>query len=476
MSDKNTEYHEQATNELRDIMDDVANQLSNDLYEIPQNATMDKDLQRIDDKLADTAPDINLNDDIINLLESDGEFGLPKEGGLSYEQPDQHAHKGADQDTGNDFAAALAAEAWDLESTLNAKPEPLSKPGDAQARPQLGDDPILLLDDELAIGKKPAGGLMAGLALVFAVLAAGGAGYAVWQGVTTKGQTDAMIERLETRDQETEARPDSQYNQKLTQVEQRLDASLGRLDSLESRIDQQSTRIEDQQAQLGQAMEAIKQQNAAESLQGIQTQLTSLNQSLTGLDERLTQGQKLLEHQQQQLGKGLEQRIEDLGKASGLKETDSSAVVIAEPAPVVAPSQTAAKTEQPKAPTIKPKTVIKTRAKGDRLLHQAKPEKQRTTTAPTGQATDADGQRPHQAGGPWVVNLVSTVSEKEAKALSTKLQRQGIFPKVKPVSIKGTTWYRLHIDGFVNAAAAKRYVDSIKGKPGLGQAWAGKAD
>lgn len=467
MSDRNTPQQEQATDGLSDIMQDVASQLSNDLYEIPQKAPLDKELQSIGDKLADTAPDINLDDDIINLLESDGEFGLPKDGGLSYEEPSTHV--GADADTGNDFAATLAAEAWNLETSPTQTSAQANSGTNPQAKPvsgQLDDDPMLLLEDELAMGKKSSGGLMGAVALVFALLATGGAGYAVWQGMATKGQTQAVAEQLESRTQETNTQPDPAYEQRLTKLEQRLESGLG---SLDGRIDQQAAMLEGQQTQLGQALDAIRQQNTAEPLGGIQAQLASLNQTLTGLDQRLTQGQQALEHQQQQLGSELEQRFQTL--TQGLNKTpDSSAVIIAEPAAAAPSAQTPLKAEQthqpPKAPITKPRVSLVVKPKVDK---PAKPEKQKST------ATPAVAQ-PDQPGGPWVVNLVSTVSEKEARALSVKLQRHGIFPKVKMVSVKGTTWYRLHVDGFANAAAAKRYADSVKGKPGLGQAWAGKAD
>jgi cell division septation protein DedD len=78
-------------------------------------------------------------------------------------------------------------------------------------------------------------------------------------------------------------------------------------------------------------------------------------------------------------------------------------------------------------------------------------------------------------GGPWVVNLASFNRKQDAQNMRRKLQRHGIFPHIKQVRVKGVNWYRLYVDGFANATAAQRYAATLKRRPELKQAWAGKA-
>jgi uncharacterized protein HemX len=265
MTSKNSETQEQATNGLDDIMQDVANQLSNDLYDIPQNTAMDKELDSIDKKLADTTEELNLDDDIINLLESDGEFDLPTGGGLSYEEPKQPSD--------NDFAATLAAESM---ATSQNDPAPQAQAAPYQDAPQSTEDPLLLLDDELSIDTKPSGGILGKIALAFAILASGGAGYAVWQGMASKHQTQEIISQIESTVEQSQAagpQPNPLYDQKIAQLEQQLEFHTGKLEAVEGRLDQQAQTLEDQQGRLGQILEKVKQQDSTQLLGGIEHQL-----------------------------------------------------------------------------------------------------------------------------------------------------------------------------------------------------------
>lgn len=475
MTSKNTEHQAEATNGLDDIMQDVASQLSNDLYDIPQNTTMDKDLDSIDKKLTDTPDDLNLNDDdIINLLESDEEFDLPKDAGLSYEEPEQLPD--------NDFAATLAAESMAASQNTQTQAHRSHHQEPSQGG---AEDPMLLLDDELSLDRKPAGGGFLGkIALVFAMLASGAAGYAVWQGMESKHQTQELISQQESAAAQHQAAGQEMltnplYDQKISQLEQRLELNATKLESMESRLDQQASSLEEQQGRLGQLLEEVKQPKDRGMLEGIQTQLKEVAQSLTGLDERLSQGQKALEERQTQLGKDLEQRFERLSQTAAPQRRDFGDVVVTEP-PSMPP---AAKTVASDKAADKVTATAATAAPAPKAATTKAPRVKKQMPAPkvvTGPATAATqsqaGKASEEATGPWVVNLVSTPSEKEARALSARLQRSGISPSIRQVNIKGKTWYRLHVDGFANAAAAKRYADSVRGKPGLDQAWAGKGN
>lgn len=463
MTSKNTENQNQATNGLDDIMQDVANQLSNDLYDIPQNTAMDKALDNIDKKLTDSPEDLNLNDDdIINLLESDGEFDLPKDAGLSYEEPGEIPD--------NDFAAALAAE-----SMANSQHQAQPSPGQDDPFQTMAEDPMLLLDDELSLDDKPRGnGLLGKLAMALAMLASGAAGFAVWQGMDSKNQTQDLISQYETSAAQNKAavqelRSNPLYDQKISQLEQRLDTNSGKLEAMEGRLDQQAASLKTQQGQLEQVLDQVKGANNTQALGDIQGQLSQLSQSIGSLDERLTQGQKTLderltqgqkslEDRQAALGKDLDQRFERLNQSAASQVKDFSDVVVSEP-PSSAPA-TVQETKAAPAPTPAPKAAPRVK----------KQMPAPTTPTNTGTKTTAG------TGGPWVVNLVSTPSKKEARTINARLQRSGIHAKIKTVEIKGKTWYRLHVDGFANAAAAKSYADSVRSKPGLGQAWTGKGN
>lgn len=489
MTSKNSDNNTKATDGLDDIMADVASQLSNDLYEIPQSGAMGKEVDSIDEKLADTADDINLDDDIINLLESDREFDLPTDGGLSYEEP-RHV-------PANDFASALAAEERNLS---DAKPEfqpPPQDPFEPQPGVSSEQDPLLLLEEELPENKsRKGGGILSKVALLLAIVVSGGAGYAVWQGLATNNQAQKLMGQLQenTPAEQPAVMESPVYDQKLGQLEKQLQSSSSKLGELEAQVGQHNQSLGQYQDQLNRILEELKaigkQQEEPKDEQAfvaIENQLKTLQQALSALDERLTQGQKGLEAQQQQLGNDLEHRLKALAEAKApAPSSNTASSTQAEPAQAaktssrvsvtIAPAQDSAPHQAPaqspiqsQRETAKAETAKPVKANKARKLHQV-------STLGHNQRSPVQKNETGPTGGPWAVNLVSTTSEQEARNLLARLKQQGIAAKVKIIIIKGAAWHRLYLDGFANATAATKYANSVRNKPGLGQAWVEKLD
>lgn len=55
----------------------------------------------------------------------------------------------------------------------------------------------------------------------------------------------------------------------------------------------------------------------------------------------------------------------------------------------------------------------------------------------------------------WILQASSTPREEDAQQLSKRLRNKGYKTEVKPVLIKGKTWFRLYVGPYGTAAAAK---------------------
>lgn len=60
-----------------------------------------------------------------------------------------------------------------------------------------------------------------------------------------------------------------------------------------------------------------------------------------------------------------------------------------------------------------------------------------------------------QDSGKWILQASSYPREQDAQSLSQRLRSKGYKTEVKPVQIKGKTWFRLYVGPYSSAAAAK---------------------
>lgn len=60
-----------------------------------------------------------------------------------------------------------------------------------------------------------------------------------------------------------------------------------------------------------------------------------------------------------------------------------------------------------------------------------------------------------QDSGRWILQASSYPREQDAQSLSQRLRSKGYKTEVKPVLIKGKTWFRLYVGPYTSAAAAK---------------------
>lgn len=101
-----------------------------------------------------------------------------------------------------------------------------------------------------------------------------------------------------------------------------------------------------------------------------------------------------------------------------------------------------------------------------------------TTYTATIEQSSADNfkktQEVAKGNGPWVINLVSLPRKADAELFVEKAGSRGVDAKLYQVVVKGKTYWRVHVPGFVTAAEAKSYADVVKEKLGLKDVWVAK--
>lgn len=71
----------------------------------------------------------------------------------------------------------------------------------------------------------------------------------------------------------------------------------------------------------------------------------------------------------------------------------------------------------------------------------------------------------------WAVNLVSEKEPAKLTGLQDKLNRAGMTPEIKEVSINGVTWYRLLLTGYASKQSALNKRDELVRAFGVQSAW-----
>ncbi|RMH61321.1 MAG: SPOR domain-containing protein [Zetaproteobacteria bacterium] len=72
------------------------------------------------------------------------------------------------------------------------------------------------------------------------------------------------------------------------------------------------------------------------------------------------------------------------------------------------------------------------------------------------------------------MNLLSSTSEQKIKRELIRMRTYGLPATYTTVNIKGTTWYRLYIPGFVSRAAALKEAQRLRRKLHMQDIWVGK--
>lgn len=81
---------------------------------------------------------------------------------------------------------------------------------------------------------------------------------------------------------------------------------------------------------------------------------------------------------------------------------------------------------------------------------------------------------PIDASSEWSVNLISFTKERYAQGVARSYARRGIPARVKAVTVKGRTWYRLYVPGFQNQRAAESYARMVEDTLRLKSVWISK--
>ena len=67
----------------------------------------------------------------------------------------------------------------------------------------------------------------------------------------------------------------------------------------------------------------------------------------------------------------------------------------------------------------------------------------------------------------WILQASSSPREQDAQHLSKRLRSKGYKTEVKPVQVKGKTWFRVYVGPFTTAAATKEAAAKLSRQEGL---------
>ena len=91
---------------------------------------------------------------------------------------------------------------------------------------------------------------------------------------------------------------------------------------------------------------------------------------------------------------------------------------------------------------------------------------EQSTTANVEKSQDADKE-----SGPWEINIVSLLHKTDAERFVGKAKSRGVDAGLYQVTVKGKTYWRVHVPGFPTAAEAKSNANVIKERLGLKDVW-----
>ena len=91
---------------------------------------------------------------------------------------------------------------------------------------------------------------------------------------------------------------------------------------------------------------------------------------------------------------------------------------------------------------------------------------EQSTTANVEKSLDADKE-----SGPWEINIASLLHKTDAERFVGKAKSSGVDAGFYQVTVKGKTYWRVHVPGFHTAAEAKSNASVIKERLGLKEVW-----
>jgi len=71
------------------------------------------------------------------------------------------------------------------------------------------------------------------------------------------------------------------------------------------------------------------------------------------------------------------------------------------------------------------------------------------------------------AQGAWILQASSSPREQDAQKLSKRLRSKGYKTEVKPVQVKGKTWFRVYVGPYTTVVAAKEAAAKLSRQEGL---------
>lgn len=74
---------------------------------------------------------------------------------------------------------------------------------------------------------------------------------------------------------------------------------------------------------------------------------------------------------------------------------------------------------------------------------------------------------PVQKKNVWILQASSSPREQDAQSLSKRLRSKGYKTEVKPVLVKGKTWFRVYVGPYTTAAATKEAAAKLSRQEGL---------
>ena len=81
--------------------------------------------------------------------------------------------------------------------------------------------------------------------------------------------------------------------------------------------------------------------------------------------------------------------------------------------------------------------------------------------------TTAQKSGKEESKSAWILQASSSPREQEAQSLSKRLRSKGYKTEVKPVQIKGKTWFRVYVGPYTTAAATKEAAAKLSRQEGL---------
>lgn len=202
-----------------------------------------------------------------------------------------------------------------------------------------------------------------------------------------------------------------------------------------------------------------------ETLNSLTADLESRQMAADKLDQRIANITRDLQ-MLSDLAAGLESRkLASLATSIAIVPAQQQYIIRTKPEPLTVARKTPAVTRQASVPAIPTPEPVKVAQTSKRETLSTAPSKPRESVVSKQPAASKPLNRP------WTINLISSPDKTYAVRFSDSAQSKGISTKLQEVTVKGTRYWRVQINGFSTQDEAKAYADTIKGKLGLKDTW-----